>query len=515
MALFTTDPGTDMFVRGVDAGERARKNREQVSVDTAIRAGLAQQQAAAAPPLSPAPAPPPVSAPRPTAAPATPPPPPPPAPPLAPPAAPEPPGGSGVPDSIPPAAEPPQAAWPPPQAPRPATSAPRAPAPALTPGPSMPTTAASSPYLAPTMRGGAGGDRYGAILQNLSQAPGGGVAALGIMREQDRVGVLDSRRRDQLGRLAMMAFAKGDRVTGEYFARQGGLTLPPQFGVGMGRAGRGGGTGANTRSLAQAMMMAKDYYGNDPEAGKAFIQRFIATGDFQQAFEAGGNPVGKSFKVGWASAEDGKNQYMTHVMPDGRVVPAKGPDGQLVMRNTPGTGAATGRTLNIEAKRAMLIAGGIPEQEASLMAAGGTISPAAKALLIQKIVSDVGKDVMIPEEQRAAEVHRQLQQVEQLLSGGTAAPAPPPPPAAPAATPQPGFFGRIFGGGTPAPAATPQPALPRAQADSPALMPAAPAAPTGTPQRPPSVPAGSAYSASRKQWRAPDGTIFDANGQRQ
>ena len=54
---------------------------------------------------------------------------------------------------------------------------------------------------------------------------------------------------------------------------------------------------------------------------------------------------------------------------------------------------------------------------------------------------------------------------------------------------------------------------------APGHAPAAPAAATpappasgGAPARPGGVPEGSAYSPSRKQWRSPDGKMFDASG---
>jgi len=55
----------------------------------------------------------------------------------------------------------------------------------------------------------------------------------------------------------------------------------------------------------------------------------------------------------------------------------------------------------------------------------------------------------------------------------------------------------------PAPAAPAAPAAPR---------PAPGGAAQAAPQRPASVPAGSAYSPSRQMWRAPDGTLFTADG---
>lgn len=324
----------------------------------------------------------------------------------------------------------------------------------------MPAAGASSPHLVPT--GGPGGDRYGAILQNLSQAPGGGVAALGIMREQDRVGVLDSRRRDQLGRLAMMAFAKGDVVTGQYFAAQGGLTLPQGFGAGMGRGGRSGGGGAggtaNVRMLGTGSLMAQRLYGNNPQQAAAFLQTFISSGgSVEQAVAAAGDPSGKFQKHVWGQGADGQAQLFG-VTTDGRSVPINDDDGKPITRaQTPQRAAGAGggggqRDFAIDRKYGYLVQSGMEPAEAARVAGGGALTANGRAQILLKIQKDVGAnyiDYDTPQKQQA-EVRRRLGEIEGLLGGG----------------------------GPGAPPAAPRPALPQAATDAPALAPPA-AAPAG------------------------------------
>lgn len=63
-----------------------------------------------------------------------------------------------------------------------------------------------------------------------------------------------------------------------------------------------------------------------------------------------------------------------------------------------------------------------------------------------------------------------------------------------------------------------QPAAPVKRVQAPTSVPGGPQAngpqapSPGTPQRPPNVPLGSAYSAQRQQWKAPDGKLYDASG---
>lgn len=503
MVQFSTDPGTDVFVRGIDAGERARKARSQIAVDAAIRRGLAQSfgtDAAATPPLAPQPvqaAPQGPAAPAPALTPSLP----------TPPAYVSPEQAAAVDAGL---SQPPPAAAPTPM-PRPAAPQ-AAPAPAL------------MPVSQPTARQPAG-DRYDPVLRELAGAEGGGAAALGIMQQQGRAGADAARRSDQLVRLAMTAFARGDRVTGEYFAREARVTLPPAFGVGMGgpagRRGTGGTGGAVTpqqRALANAMRLADRWYGNDPEAAHRFIAEFNRSGDMAAAQAAGGAFSGKlqGLKPTWVGGADGQQQ-MFFSTPDGKTFPATDPDGAPVYRTAPGmnprvvdtadgltavnpgtatsrpiTGAdgqqvqpaprgqggarAGGRPLDREVKRQMLVSAGIPEQEAALIAAGAIPSPAASGQIRARISAAVNGDLMLrsrPQAEKNAEIDRQYQEVLRAISPGRGAPAP----------------------ASPAPAPTPTPA------------------PTSAvPPRPANVPRGSQYSPSLRIWRTPDGVMLGEDG---
>jgi len=193
MAMFSSDPGTDVLLRGLDAGQRARKMREEVSADTAIRRALSTQET------------------------------PPPAPVLAPGAAP--PAQGTI------------AAQPAPAAPSAAPAAPQAPAaPSSTLAPSAAAPAQASPTLSP----------YAGVVRELAATPGGGQQALQIMQAQDRGQQGDTRRRDQMARLAVTELARGNQRSAEWYAREAGIPmsqLPPPGAPPAGRGGAGGGAG--------------------------------------------------------------------------------------------------------------------------------------------------------------------------------------------------------------------------------------------------------------------------------
>lgn len=96
------------------------------------------------------------------------------------------------------------------------------------------------------------------------------------------------------------------------------------------------------------------------------------------------------------------------------------------------------------------------------------------------------------EAERTAAITKRAQEIAVQLRGNL---GPAPAPAAPAA---------------PAPAPAPRPAQQRPDM----MTPGDGGRPLNieVPQQPPSVPPGSAYSPSRQMWRAPDGTMFDSNG---
>lgn len=502
MVQFSTDPGTDVFVRGIDAGERARKARSQMAVDAAIRRGLAQSfgpDAAAAPPLAPQLVQ----------------------------AAPQAPARNEGLEQPPPAAA----------------------APTLTPRPAMPQAApapAPSPTLAPqpqpTARPAAG-DRYDPVLRELAGAEGGGAAALGIMQQQDRAGAVDARRRDQLARLSMLALSKGDVTTGQYFADQAGIPLPqivPGRGRGGGRAG-GGVDAAQARLLGTASLAAKRLYGGDMAQAQRFTQAYIQNGgDIGKAIEAAGDPSGGPVRRWmWRHNPQTQQEELVGLRPDGSQLPMTDDEGKPFLRapaagrvvrsgdgyasvGRDGTAAtvtgqggapipgpaqpqggarAGGRPLDREVKRQMLVSAGIPEQEAALIAAGALPSPAALGQIRARISSAVNADLMLrskPQAQKNAEIDRQYQDVLRAISPTRGAPAlaPTPPAALPPA--------QAAASPTPAPQAAPPPA--------PAPAAARPAPAGGVPPRPANVPPGSQYSPSRRQWRTPDGLMLGEDG---
>ena len=480
MVNFATDPGTDTFLRGIDAGERARKARTAVAVDAAVRRGLAAAQggnAAAPPALAPVPA---VDAVTPPAAPAT-----PPAPALAPAPRGAPPAAVAAPmrgrggeplEGSPDAPPVPTPALPPPPPPPPAP-APRAAGPALAPPPAV----AGGPQPV--------GDRYENVLRELARVEGGGAAALGVMQQQDRRDVATERRRDQLARLSMYALKQGDVATGQYFANQAGIPLP-QIQPGRGRGGAGGNADVTqAKVICQAALDAKKIYGHNQRQAEAYFRTFIETGgDRTKAIEAARSIPDPVWRQDWVFNEqtgqselygfrrDGSSVRITDDdgqpfvrAPQQRVVqteggyatvnpqsgaarPVTGADGQPIQAPPRGGAAgprAGGRPLDREVRRQMLVEAGLSPQEAALVAGGGTLTPAARAQILFRIQTAVGADALIPENKKAAEIERRYNDIIGRLGGGASAPT-----------------------------------LPRAPADAPAL------APTPAPQIAPALPAG-------------------------
>jgi hypothetical protein len=253
MVQFNSDIGTDVFLRGIDAGERARKVRQSLAVDAAVRRGLSQSMGMGADgvvaPVAPV------------------------APALAP--------TAGTPPAAPaaPAAQPPAAGA--------QTAAPAAPA--LAPTPAS-TSAASAPPAAPAFApptpAAAGGDRYEPVLRELAGVEGGGAAALGVMQQQQQGAAARERRQDQLARLSMYAYGRGDSRTGDYFADQAGIPRGAAVVRGMGRAG----TPQDTSLLGRAMTLADSLYGtaaNERDAARRFTLAYIdSNGDMRAAMLA-------------------------------------------------------------------------------------------------------------------------------------------------------------------------------------------------------------------------------------
>ncbi len=122
--------------------------------------------------------------------------------------------------------------------------------------------------------------RYDPILSRLSQTPGGGATALSILNNQSRYDMAAGKRGDAYQRLAMQALGQGNTAVFQYYARLGGLNIPPEVVQNAGLAKR----------LATASLTAERIYGSDPQQAAAFVQRYLQTGDVQAAFQMAGPP---------------------------------------------------------------------------------------------------------------------------------------------------------------------------------------------------------------------------------
>lgn len=470
MVDFATDPGTDSLLRGLDAGMRARQQRQAVETDAALRRGIGamldgQQQPQAAP--APVMAPQPVPAAQPRAA--------------APTAAPARPSTVNPPIGTPPAPD----AAPPPQPPP--AAAPQA-RPAAMPAPQ-------------------GGGRYDPLLRELTGASGGGAAALQVLGQQSREDAIAERRRHQLGRLSMQALARGDVATGQYWADQAGIPLPPiTGGRARGRAGAGGAAagGYNPRIVGMAGKLADKFYGGDLAKAQAFTAEYISSGgDVRRAFEKAGQPQGGIYTTQRVWDEEEKMFRLYGISRDGqgrpifdgdgnpvtadatptrpRAAPAprvvQSPQGPLLVDPTtgqskpimspdgttplpPAQGSHSARMIDRQVRYDQLMATGMfSPQEANAIAAGVSgLSPNQRATLLQRIQRDVAADVRIRPADREAEVTRRFQSTERMVGGPAhARPAAALPPA-PVDTPRP----QAPAPPVLAPAAVPQPAPPAA-----------------------------------------------------
>ena len=122
--------------------------------------------------------------------------------------------------------------------------------------------------------------RMDPILSRLAQTPGGGATALSILNQQSRYDMAQGKRSDAYQRLAMQALGQGNAQVFQYYARLGGLNIPPEVVQNAGLSKR----------LATASLTAERIYSGDPQQASAFVQRYLQTGDVQSAFQAAGPP---------------------------------------------------------------------------------------------------------------------------------------------------------------------------------------------------------------------------------
>lgn len=366
--------------------------------------------------------------------------------------------------------------------------APAAPAATTAAAPAAPPRA--TPAAAPSQ------NPYGPVLSRLTQTPGAGATALNLMQrgesEVTRRQAAQARGQQQVERFMLMALGRGDVDVAQYYAQRLGFSLPQELMQ-----------NAQVRQRAAAgMLMAQRHYGGDGQQAMRFIEAYMRTGDPMAAVQAAGAPTGapQNWRPEWVMRDGqevlaffnprnpGEIRFAT---PPGQQQPQPAPAGQQQDGAAPGAAAdtpafvtraprtasgsrAAGRPLNIQVRRDMLIAAGIPEQQANLIAGGGTLTENQRAQVWARMRTAIEREVLETREpQRSEEIQRRLTQMQAEFNqafppgGGVsavtapaapaapapaapAAPAPAPAPAAPAAAPAP----------TPAP--TPAAAAPRA-----------------------------------------------------
>jgi hypothetical protein len=317
-----------------------------------------------------------------------------------------------------------------------------------------------------------GGQRGGArrtsdlVLEELAQTPGGGAAALGLVREQGRqdtvTGRQDAQSRERAERMALQALGRGDITTFNHFAGQARINLPPEVVQNAEMRAR----------IATAGLLAQRHYRGDAAGARRFVEAYVRSGDAAAALQQAGAPstAGTTgFRPMWVQQDEQEIlQFFNTRNPAAPAVPAQSPTGQPVTRpaqggrlttdgdgnrvqvdrggvarpvTTPGgapvaappSRAAAGRTLDRTARRDMLMAGGLSEQEANMIAGGGVPSPSARATIQQRLIvaAENNLDLTTPQ-QKADWVQRQMGAI--FPPGAAPAPAAPAQALPPAAT---------------------------------------------------------------------------------
>jgi hypothetical protein len=410
-----------------------------------------------------------------------------------------------------------------------------------------------------------GGSRYDPILQRLAETPGGGAAALGLLQQQTKADQLTANRQTQYQRLAMQALGKGDTDVFKYYAGLGGINVPPAILQNAGMAKR----------LATISLVAERFYKDDPAGAQRLTSAYLGSGNIDQAFQQAGPPatqphlslawvrqgeqdVAMSFntrtgqmapvttagtpaaagpisanpaapaapgapaaapapgtpvtrdvkptaaaagKTQWVTSPDGRSQTLYHIHADGSpATPVTGPDNQPLTQGMKIGAVGSGKIADRETKLRMLRTAGVGEQEANMIAAGNVPSPNTVATTYSKIRGDLERNALTDADKAGVGTRANQTMTEMFGDGwqrilqGRGGITPAAPPAAPTVTTT-----------VPNPVAPP-PAAP------PAAAPAAP--PAGQAVRPASVPPGSLWSPSRRQFRDPQGNLYDEAGNR-
>lgn len=265
--------------------------------------------------------------------------------------------------------------------------------------------------------------RYDPILSRLSQTPGGGATAMSILNNQSRYDMAAGKRGDAYQRLAMQALGQGNTAVFQYYARLGGLNIPPEVVQNAGLAKR----------LATASLTAERIYGSDPQQASAFVQRYLQTGDVQSAFQMAGPPrsnprisiqqvydahegVVRFFGVQTRGPDAGTATPITVGGPPASQPaaasgaagapppPAAGPQ---PLTGAPRPGSNTREPDRVVRLR-MLQAAGFDDQTANAIAGGAAPPPSAIVGALTRVQKMVQDDFAIPADKKADEVNARM-----------------------------------------------------------------------------------------------------------
>jgi hypothetical protein len=348
------------------------------------------------------------------------------------------------------------------------------------------TRAAPSPAAAP-----APPNPYLPVLQRLVATPGAGAAAVNLLQRGESEATrrqmasarglaagtaADARTRAAAERNILYAIGRGEVDVARFLGQQIGMEIPEE--ILQNSLGR-------TR-FAAGSLLAQRHYSGDPQQAQVFLQNYIQTGDPMAAMRAAGAPNGRSagWRAEWIQRDNTEvlaffNPQTRQTWVPGQGTPATGPQpdqpSSLVTR-APRAGNQARPSAVEERRRILELAGYTPGQAAQI-AAGAYVTENQRAQAWVRLRQNIEQQVTETREpQRSRAISAALDAARRDFDA--AFPPMPRPGEAPAA-------------GTPAPAPPPAP----------------------PPPRPASVPLGSQWSPSRQQFRAPDGRLFDRNGQ--
>lgn len=265
--------------------------------------------------------------------------------------------------------------------------------------------------------------RMDPILSRLAQTPGGGATALSILNNQSRYDMAQGKRSDAYQRLAMQALGQGNAQVFQYYARLGGLNIPPEVVQNAGLSKR----------LATASLTAERIYGGDPQQASAFVQRYLQTGDVQSAFQAAGPPrsnprisiqqvydehegIVRFFGVQTTGPNAGAAAPITVAPPAGAAPPPPAPGADPAAAPQPAPQPLTGsprpagnvRQPDRVVRLQMLKAAGFDEPTANAIAAGATPPPSAIVSALTRVQKMVQDDFAIPADKKAGEVETRM-----------------------------------------------------------------------------------------------------------